>query len=152
MPADEDKKATKKATQASAGLTAEEKAAMRELIRERKASASREAGERDLREKISEMADYDRAMAERLHALITATAPDLTPKTWYGMPAYANQDGKIICFFQAAEKFKARYATFGFNDSARLDDGAMWPIAFALKELTAADEARITALVQQAVS
>jgi uncharacterized protein YdhG (YjbR/CyaY superfamily) len=150
MPVD-DKKATKKSAKASQGLTAEEKAAMRELIRERRASASREAGERDLREKISEMAEHDHAMAERLHALITAAAPDLAPKTWYGMPAYA-KDGKIICFFQAAEKFKARYATFGFNDSAHLDDGAMWPIAFALKDLTAADEERIAALVQQAVS
>jgi uncharacterized protein YdhG (YjbR/CyaY superfamily) len=150
MPVD-DKKATKKSATASQGLTAEEKAAMRELIRERRASASREERERDLREKISEMAEHDRAMAERLHALITATAPDLAPQTWYGMPAYA-KNGKVICFFQAAEKFKARYATFGFNDGAHLDDGAMWPIAFALKELTAADEARIAALVQQAVS
>jgi uncharacterized protein YdhG (YjbR/CyaY superfamily) len=150
MPVD-DKKATKQSAKASQGLTAEEKAAMRELIRERRASASREERERDLREKISEMADHDRAMAERLHALITATAPDLAPQTWYGMPAYA-KNGKVICFFQAAEKFKARYATFGFNDGAHLDDGAMWPIAFALKELTAADEARIAALVQQAVS
>jgi len=151
MPVD-DKKATKKSAKASQGLTAEEKAAMRELLRERKASGSREEGERDLREKISEMAEHDRAMAERLHALITASAPDLAPKTWYGMPAYANKDGKVICFFQPADKFKARYATFGFNDSAHLDDGAMWPVAFALKELTAADEARIAALVQQAVS
>jgi uncharacterized protein YdhG (YjbR/CyaY superfamily) len=151
MPVD-DKKATKKSAKASQGLTAEEKAAMRELIRERRASASREEGERSLREKISEMSEHDRAMAERLHTLITASAPDLAPKTWYGMPAYANEEGKIICFFQAAEKFKARYATFGFNDSAHLDDGAMWPVAFALKELTAADEARIAALVQQAVS
>jgi uncharacterized protein YdhG (YjbR/CyaY superfamily) len=150
MPVD-DKKATKQSAKASQGLTAEEKAAMRELIRERRASASREERERDLREKISEMADHDRAMAERLHALITATAPDLAPQTWYGMPAYA-KGGKVICFFQAAEKFKARYATLGFNDGAHLDDGAMWPIAFALKELTAADEARIAALVQQAVS
>jgi uncharacterized protein YdhG (YjbR/CyaY superfamily) len=150
MPVD-DKKATKKSAKASQGLTAEEKAAMRELIRERRASASREERERDLREKISEMADHDRAMAERLHALITATAPDLAPQTWYGMPAYA-KNGKVICFFQAAEKFKARYATLGFNDGAHLDDGAMWPIAFALKELTAADEARIAARVQQAVS
>jgi uncharacterized protein YdhG (YjbR/CyaY superfamily) len=150
MPVD-DKKATKQSAKASQGLTAEEKAAMRELIRERRASASREERERDLREKISEMADHDRAMAERLHALITATAPDLAPQTWYGMPAYA-KNGKVICFFQAAEKFKAQYATLGFNDGAHLDDGAMWPIAFALKELTAADEARIAALVQQAVS
>jgi hypothetical protein len=147
-----DKLTTKKSATASQGLTAEEKAAMRELIRERKASASREEGERDLREKISEMSEHDRAMAERLHALITATAPELAPKTWYGMPAYANKDGKIICFFQPAEKFKARYATFGFTDSAQLDDGAMWPVAFALKELTTADEAKLAALVKQAAS
>ena len=133
-------------------MTVEEKAAMRELVRERKASASRAEGERDLREKISEMSEHDRALAERVHAIITATAPDLAPKTWYGMPAYANKDGKIICFFQAAEKFKARYATFGFNDGANLDDGGMWPIAFALKELTAAEEATIAALVKKAVS
>jgi hypothetical protein len=146
------KQTTKKSAKASQGFTAEEKAAMRELIRERKAGASREEGERDLREKISEMSEHDRAMAERLHALITATAPDLAPKTWYGMPAYANKDGKIICFFQPAEKFKARYATLGFNDSAHLDDGALWPVAFALKELIAADEAKIVALVKQAAN
>jgi hypothetical protein len=146
------KRATKRSTKANQGLTAEEKAAMRELIRERKASASREEGERDLLAKISEMSEHDRTMAERLHALITATAPDLAPKTWYGMPAYANNDGKIICFFQAAEKFKARYATLGFNDSAHLDDGTAWPVAYALKELTAADEAKFAALVKQAVS
>ncbi|WIG61048.1 MAG: hypothetical protein OJF49_003796 [Ktedonobacterales bacterium] len=148
----DDKKMMKKPAKASTGVTAEEKAAMRELVRERKANASREEWERDLHEKIAEMSASDRAMAERLHAIITATAPSLTPKTWYGMPAYADNDGKIICFFQPAEKFKARYATFGFNDSAKLDDGAMWPVAFALKELTAADEAKITALVKNAVS
>jgi uncharacterized protein YdhG (YjbR/CyaY superfamily) len=147
-----DKKATTKSAKEGAGLTAEEKAAMRELVRERKASASKEQGERDLREKISEMSEHDRAMAERVHAIITATAPDLAPKTWYGMPAYANKDGKIICFFQAAEKFKARYATFGFNDGANLDDGGMWPIAFALTELTSAAEAKIAALVKKAMS
>ncbi len=101
--------------------------------------------------KIAEMAEPDRAMAERLHAIVTASAPDLSPKTWYGMPAYA-KDGKVVCFFQSAEKFKARYATFGFNDTANLDDGAMWPTAFALKELTPAVEARIGELVKKAVS
>ena len=101
--------------------------------------------------KIAEMPEPDRAMAERLHAIVKASAPALSPKTWYGMPAYA-KDGKVVCFFQSAEKFKARYATFGFNDEANLDDGAMWPTSFALKELTAADEARIGALVKQAVS
>jgi hypothetical protein len=144
-----DKQATTKASQ---GFTAEEKAAMRQRAREQKASASREDGERDLLEKIAAMSAPDRAMAERLHALITASAPALAPKTWYGQPAYANKDGKIVCFFQPAEKFKTRYATLGFNDSAHLDDGAMWPVAFALKELTAADEAKIVALVKQAVS
>jgi uncharacterized protein YdhG (YjbR/CyaY superfamily) len=101
--------------------------------------------------KIAEMPEPDRAMAERLHAIIKASAPALSPKTWYGMPAYA-KDGKVVCFFQAAQKFKSRYATFGFNDTANLDDGAMWPVAFALTELTAADEARIAALVKKAVS
>jgi uncharacterized protein YdhG (YjbR/CyaY superfamily) len=98
------------------------------------------------------MPEPDRSMAERIHAIITANAPDLAPKTWYGMPAYANQDGKVICFFQSAHKFNARYATFGFNDTANLDDGAMWPVAFALKALTATEEARIVALVKKAVS
>jgi len=146
--ADGDKQATKKA---SKGFSDEEKAAMRERAKEEKAAASREEGERDLLQKIAEMSEHDRAMAKRLHALITANAPDLAPKTWYGQPAYADKDGKIICFFQPASKFKTRYATFGFNDSARLDEGSMWPVAFALKELTAADEAKITALVKKAV-
>jgi uncharacterized protein YdhG (YjbR/CyaY superfamily) len=104
-----------------------------------------------VRAAIAEMPDGDRVLAERLHAIITASAPTLAPKTWYGMPAYANQDGKIVCFFQAAAKFNARYATLGFNDAAHLDDGTMWPTSFALMALTAADEARIAALVQQAV-
>ena len=154
-----DKKATKKAAKsttvtgkASKGFTDEERAAIRERAKEEKAAAGRAEGERDVLEKIAEMQAPDRAMAERLHAIITASAPALSPKTWYGMPAYANKDGKIVCFFQPAEKFKARYATLGFNDSAHLDDGAMWPVAFALKELTAADEAKITALVKQAAS
>jgi len=136
----------------SKGFTDEEKAAMRKRAQEQKAEASKADGERDVLAAIAAMAESDRAMAERVHAIITSSAPDLAPKTWYGMPAYANKDGKIICFFQAAAKFKTRYATFGFNDSAHLDDGAMWPVAFALKELTAADEARIGALVKQAAS
>jgi uncharacterized protein YdhG (YjbR/CyaY superfamily) len=137
------------------GLTDEERAAMKERTRELKAEArasrNREAGERDVLAKIAELPESDRVMAERLHAVVTASAPDLSPKTWYGMPAYA-RDGKIVCFFQAADKFKSRYATFGFEAAANLDDGAMWPVAFALTELTAADEARIAALVKKAVS
>jgi uncharacterized protein YdhG (YjbR/CyaY superfamily) len=137
------------------GLTAEERAAMKERTRELKAEArasrDREAGERDVLAKIAEMPEPDRVMAERLHAIVTASAPALSPKTWYGMPAYA-KGGKIVCFFQAADKFKSRYATFGFDAAANLDDGAMWPTAFALTELTAADEARITALVKKAAS
>jgi uncharacterized protein YdhG (YjbR/CyaY superfamily) len=124
---------------------------MRERARELKAEASKADGESAVLEKIAEMQGSDRAMAERLHAIVKASAPDLSPKTWYGMPAYA-RDGKIVCFFQAAEKFKARYATLGFNDAANLDDGTMWPTSFALKELTATDEARISALVTKAVS
>ena len=149
---DGDKKATKQSAKANQGFSDEEKAAARERVRELKANASREDGERDLLEKISGMPAHDRALAERIHALITASAPDLAPKTWYGQPAYATKDGKIVCFFQPAAKFKTRYATLGFNDSAHLDDGAMWPVAFALKELTAADEAKIAALVKRAVS
>ena len=149
---DGDKKATKQTAKANQGFSDEEKAAARERVRELKANASREDGERDLLEKIAGMPAPDRALAERIHALITASAPDLAPKTWYGQPAYATKDGKIVCFFQPAAKFKTRYATLGFNDSAHLDDGAMWPVAFALKELTAADEAKIAALVKRAVS
>lgn len=138
------------------GFTAEERAAMKERAKELKAEArtqkKREEGERDLLEKIAEMPESDRTIAARLHEIVTASAPDLLPKTWYGMPAYANEDGKIVCFFQAADKFGARYATFGFNDSANLDEGALWPVAFALKELTAAGEARIAELVRKAVS
>lgn len=133
-------------------LSAEEIAAMKETLKERKAAASKEEAEKAVLEKIAEMKGSDHALAKRLHEIVKASAPNLLPKTWYGMPAYANEDGKIVCFFQPAEKFKARYATFGFNDSANLDEGAMWPIAFALKELTAADEARISALVKKAVS
>ena len=128
---------------------------MKERAREVKSStrrsprASEADGERDLLEKISEMREPDRAMAERIHAIVTASAPDLAPRTWYGMPAYA-KDGNVICFFQPAQKFKARYSTLGFNDRAHLDDGTMWPVAYALTELTAADEARIGALVKKA--
>ena len=133
------------------GWTDDEKAAMRERVKEQKAAALGADGERDLLAKIAEMPEPDRVMAERLHAVIKANAPALSPRTWYGMPAYA-KDGKVVCFFQAADKFKARYATFGFSDQANLDEGAMWPNSFALKELTAADEARIGALVKKAVS
>ena len=150
-------KSTTATNKKSKGFTDEERAAMRERARELKAAARRGPradkadGESDLLAKIAEMPEPDRAMAERLHALIKASVPALSPKTWYGMPAYA-KDGKVVCFFQSAEKFKARYATFGFNDKANLDEGAMWPVAFALKELTAAEEARICALVKKAVS
>jgi uncharacterized protein YdhG (YjbR/CyaY superfamily) len=139
------------------GLTDEERGAMKERTKELKAEARRSPragkadGESDVLAKIAEMPEPDRALAERLHAIIKASAPALAPKTWYGMPAYA-KDGKVVCFFQSAHKFKSRYATFGFNDSANLDEGAMWPTAFALTELTAADEARIGALVKKAVS
>jgi uncharacterized protein YdhG (YjbR/CyaY superfamily) len=135
---------------ASAGFSVEERAAMKERARELKAEKSRADGEKDVLAKIAEMKAPDRAMARRLHAIVKANAPALAPKTWYGMPAYANQDGKIVCFFQSAQKFGTRYATFGFNESATLDDGAMWPVAFALKALTATEEKRIGALVKQA--
>jgi uncharacterized protein YdhG (YjbR/CyaY superfamily) len=146
-----DKNATKKPAKSSKGFSDEERAAIRERAQEQKARAGREDGERDLLEKIAAMPAPDRVMAERLHEIIKASAPALWPKTWYGMPAYA-KDGKIVCFFQPAEKFKTRYATLGFNDVANLDAGAMWPTAFALKELTAADEAKIGELVKKAVS
>ena len=138
-------------------FTDEERAAIQERAKEVKAAARRGPrahkadGESDVLAKIAEMPEPDRAMAKRLHAIIKASAPALSPKTWYGMPAYA-KDGKVICFFTSADKFKSRYATFGFNDDANLDEGAMWPTSFALKELTAADEARIGALVRKAVS
>ncbi len=148
-------KSTTASRETSKGFTAEERAAMKERARELKAeeraTKDRAAGERDLLAKIAEMPEPDRAMAERLHAIITASAPALSPKTWYGMPAYA-RDGKVVCYFTPAQKFDSRYATFGFNDTANLDDGTMWPTSFALTELTAADEARIAALVKQAVS
>jgi uncharacterized protein YdhG (YjbR/CyaY superfamily) len=135
----------------SAALTAEERAAMKELVQERKAAARGEDGESAVLAKIAEMPEPDRAMAERLHALVKASAPSLSPKTWYGMPAYA-KDGKVVCFFQSAAKFKARHATFGFSDKANLDDGNMWPTYFALKELTSAEEKKIARLVKKAAS
>src|SRR5215211_2423862 len=134
----------------SKGFTAEERAAMRERAKELKAEAQKADGERAVLVKIAEMQGPDRAMAERLHEIVKTSAPSLSPKTWYGMPAYANKDGKVVCFFQSAEKFSTRYATFSFSDKANLDEGAMWPTSFALKELTAAAEARIGALVKRA--
>ena len=135
----------------SKGLTAEERAAMRAYLKEQKAAAQGADMLRELLDRIAEMPSKDRSMAKRIHEIVTTAAPSLEPRTWYGMPAYA-KDGKVICFFQSAEKFKARYATFGFNDAAKLDNGAMWPTSFALKELTAADEKKIAALVKKAVS
>jgi uncharacterized protein YdhG (YjbR/CyaY superfamily) len=135
----------------SEGFTAEERAAMRERARELKAEAQRADGERAVLAKIAEMQGPDRAMAQRLHQIIKASAPGLSPKTWYGMPAYA-KDGKVLCFFQSAQKFSTRYATFSFSDKANLDEGAMWPTSFALKELTDTEEAKISALVKRAVS
>jgi uncharacterized protein YdhG (YjbR/CyaY superfamily) len=153
------KKPAKGATRGttSVGFTAEERAAMKEYARELKTSARRGSratkadGENDVLEKIAEMPEPDRVIAERIHAIIKDAAPDLVPRTWYGMPAYA-KDGNVVCFFQPAVKFKARYAMLGFSDKANLDDGAMWPTSFALTELTATDEARIAELVKQAVS
>jgi hypothetical protein len=167
-PAQEGTMTAKKATQRSAksttatnkesrGFTDDERAAMKERAQELKAAArggpraGKARGEGDVLAKIAEMPEADRAMAERLHAIIKASAPALSPRTWYGMPAYA-KDGKVVCFFQSAQKFKARYATLGFSDGANLDEGAMWPTSFALKELTAAEEAKIGALVKKAVS
>ena len=132
----------------SKGFTAEERAAMRERAKEMKAGKG--DGESDVLAKIAEMPKADRVMAERLHAIVKAAAPDLTPRTWYGMPAYA-KDGKVVCFFQSAQKFKSRYATLGFSDRANLDKGVMWPTAYALKELTPAEEKKIAALVKSAV-
>jgi uncharacterized protein YdhG (YjbR/CyaY superfamily) len=142
---------TKSSAKATEGFTAEEREAMKERAREAKSASSRADGERDLLVKIAEMPEPDRSLAERVHAIVMASGPDLAPKTWYGMPAYA-MDGKLICFFQAASKFKVRYATLGFQPDAKVDDGSMWPVAYALTELTPADEARIAALVKKAVS
>jgi uncharacterized protein YdhG (YjbR/CyaY superfamily) len=150
-------KSTTAVNKKSKGFTDEERAAMKERAQELKAEARRGSradkadGESDVLAKIAEMPEPDRAMAKRLHAIIRAIAPALSPKTWYGMPAYA-KDGKVVCFFQSAQKFNSRYATFGFSDTANLDEGAMWPTSFALKELTASEEARIGALVKKAVS
>src|SRR3954453_13756663 len=139
----------------TSGFNDDESAAMKERAREMKADAratkDRATGEADVLAKIAEMKPPDRAMAKKIHAIVKATAPDLAPKTWYGMPAYANKDGKVVCFFQSAQKFKTRYATLGFNQTANLDDGSMWPVAFALKKLTAAEEKKIGALVKKAV-
>lgn len=156
-----EKKPAKKGTQrsgkaasgtSSKGFSAEERAAMKEHAQELKAARSGKTdGEADVLAKIAAMSAADRAIAERLHAIIKDCAPTLSPRTWYGMPAYA-KDGNVVCFFQSGDKFKTRYATLGFSDKAKLDDGAMWPTAFALKKLTAAEEARIAALVKQAVS
>ena len=150
-------KSTTATATSSGALTQEELAALKETVKERKTAARRGKGadkadgERDVLAKIAEMPAPDRSMAERIHKLVKASAPELSPRTWYGMPAYANKDGKVVCFFTAADKFKSRYASFGFEESANLDDGNMWPTAFALKKLTAADEARIAALVKKAV-
>lgn len=146
----------KTAKSTNKGFTDAERAAMKERAKELKAEArankKKEDGEKDLLAKIAEMPEPDRAIATRVHEIVKANAPGLFPKTWYGMPAYANADGKVVCFFQSAAKFDTRYATFGFNDTANLDEGPMWPTAFALKELTAAEEERIAALVKKAVS
>ncbi len=142
---------SKSTTQKSKGFSDEERAAMKERAQELKAATKKADGEGAVLAKIAEMPEPERAMAQRLHEIITTSAPALLPKTWYGMPAYANQDGKIICFFQSAHKFNARYATFGFNDAANLDEGAMWPTAFALRALTVAEETRIIELVKKAV-
>ena len=144
-------KSTSTRGKTSKGFTAEERAAMKERAQELKAEARKADGEKAVLEKIAEMQGSDRAMAKRLHAIIKASVPSLSPKTWYGMPAYA-KDGKVVCFFQSAQKFESRYATFGFSDEANLDKGAMWPTSFALKELTAAEEKKIGALVKKAVS
>ena len=144
----------KSTSKKSKGFTDEEKAAMKERARELKAeeraSKDKAAGENDLLAKIAEMPQSDRAIAERIHAIVKDSAPSLLPKTWYGMPAYANKDGKVVCFFTPASKFNSRYATFGFNDTANLDEGAMWPTSFALKELTPAEEKKLAALVKKA--
>jgi uncharacterized protein YdhG (YjbR/CyaY superfamily) len=146
---------SRKTTGGSAGFTDDERAAMKERVRELKAEANRGKGavdgEKDVLAKIAEMHEPDRSMAKRLHDIIKINAPALSPKTWYGMPAYA-RDGKVVCFFQSAQKFKARYATFGFSDEAKLDEGSMWPTSFALKELTSVEEAKIVALVRKAVA
>jgi len=150
------KTAATRTGKASEAFSDDERAAMQEHVREQKAASKRSSasaradGERDVQARIAEMPDADRALAERIHAIVTETAPDLVPRTWYGMPAYS-KDGKVICFFKAAAKFKSRYATFGFEEAATIDEGTMWPTSYGLTELTPADEARIAELVQQAV-
>ena len=150
-------KATQKSAKTTAtkkryeGFTDEEKAAMMDRVQEQKIAARKADGERDLLAKIAEMPEPDRALGKRVHAIIKESLPSLSPRLWYGMPAYA-KDGKVVCFYQAAQKFKTRYATFGFSDKAQLDEGGMWPVAFALKDLTAAEEAKISALVKKAVN
>jgi uncharacterized protein YdhG (YjbR/CyaY superfamily) len=157
-PAQEGTMSAKKSTRSTAatgkkskGFTDDERAAMKERAQELKAQAQRADGERAVLAKIAEMQGQDRAMAKRLHEIVKASAPELSPKTWYGMPAYA-EEGKVVCFFQSAKKFNSRYATLGFSDKANLDEGAMWPTSFALKELTSTEEAKISALVKRAVS
>ena len=148
-------KKTASGPKASEMLTDEERAVLKETIQERKSAARRKGkpdGEAEVRAKIAEISGSDRAMAEQIHAIVKANGPDLVPKTWYGMPAYANKDGKVVCFFQSAGKFKARYATLGFDEAANLDDGNVWPTSWALTKLTAADEKRIATLVKKAVS
>ncbi|HKE54877.1 MAG TPA: DUF1801 domain-containing protein [Actinomycetota bacterium] len=145
------KKSASKRTASPGKFTAEERAAMKERAQELKAAQNREAGERAVLDKIAEMPPPDRSMAERLHAIITKAAPELTPRTWYGMPAYTKDD-KVVCFFKSADKFKSRYATFGFEEAANIDEGAMWPTSFGLTKLTPADEKKIGALVKKAVS
>ncbi|HKJ26426.1 MAG TPA: hypothetical protein VJ965_02210 [Anaerolineales bacterium] len=151
---------SQKKTKKSSDFTEEEKAAMKERAKELKKEThrsakkekQREEGESDIMEKLAEMSETDRTMATRLHELLMETAPELMPRTWYGMPAYANEDGKVVCFFQAGEKFKTRYSSFGFSDSANLDEGDMWPVSYALKKLTPAVEARVVDLVKEALS
>jgi uncharacterized protein YdhG (YjbR/CyaY superfamily) len=150
-PAKKSARSAKGTTKKRNTFTAEERAAMKERVKELKAEAERADGESALLAKIAEMPPSDRALAKRIHALVKKSAPDLSPKTWYGMPAYA-RDGKVVCFFKSADKFNSRYATFGFEEAANLDDGAMWPTSFALKKLTAADEAKLAALVKKAAS
>ncbi|HQX15962.1 MAG TPA: DUF1801 domain-containing protein [Anaerolineales bacterium] len=145
------KKVVKKPSKVNSGLSAEEIAAMKETLKERKQAANKEEAEKAVLEAIAKMKEPDRALAKRIHEIVKTSAPSLSPKTWYGMPAYADADGKVICFFQAASKFNVRYATFGFQPDATLDDGNMWAASFALVKLTSAEEAKITALVKKAV-
>ncbi len=145
------KKAAKKSAKSKSGFTAEERAAMKERAAELKAEASKADGEKMLLARVAKMPEPDRSMAKKVHAIVRKNAPDLMPKTWYGMPAYTTKEGKVVCFFQDAAKFKARYATLGFNDAAALDEGNMWPTSFALKKLTGAEETKIAALVKKAV-